>query len=560
MKNKFLSKKAVKKYIALGLVVSAMSTELIGCGNSDNSKKEEAQSAQQSSKETKTTKITYNYEQPLNIIDDNYRNYYEIFVYSFNDSNGDGIGDLKGIEQKLDYLKDMGINGIWLTPIMPSTTYHKYDVKDYCGIDPQYGTLEDFKSLVKEAHKRGINVITDMVFNHSSSQHKWFKEATDYLKGLKDNEKPDSSKCKYVDYYHFSTEQENDTYYQVPGTKYYYEGSFWSEMPDLNLSNKAVMNEINHISKFWMDMDVDGFRMDAIIHYSETDSKFNIETVKKIFDYCKKKDKDFYMVSEVWANESVIADYYGSKTPSMFNFDASSVEGCIEKTALGSFSAENLVGKMLEYQEKYAENNPDFIDAPFLTNHDQVRVANNLQGDLTKLKQAGGLLLMMNGSPFLYYGEEVGMGSTGQEDENKRLPMNWSKTDTTGMCEPATNADKSYEQTADPVDVQLKDDASLLNYYKRALRIRNENPEIARGKITQINSLTSGNQAAIIKEFNKSQVGIVYNTSEESITVDISGSELEGMNIRGYLTTEGDEVTMDNNKITIPARGICLLK
>lgn len=120
--------------------------------------------------------VGYKYEQELNIIDDNYRNYYEIFVYSFCDSNGDGIGDLKGVTSKLDYIKDMGFNGIWLMPIMPSTTYHKYDVTDYCAIDPQYGTMDDFDELVAECNKRGIKLILDLVMNHSSAKHPWFTE------------------------------------------------------------------------------------------------------------------------------------------------------------------------------------------------------------------------------------------------------------------------------------------------------------------------------------------------------------------------------------------------
>lgn len=121
--------------------------------------------------------ILYEYEQELNIIDDNYRNYYEIFVYSFYDSDGDGIGDLNGVIEKLDYVQEMGFNGIWLMPVMPSTTYHKYDVTDYYGIEPEYGTMEDFERLVEECHKRDIRLIIDFVMNHSSSKHPWFLEA-----------------------------------------------------------------------------------------------------------------------------------------------------------------------------------------------------------------------------------------------------------------------------------------------------------------------------------------------------------------------------------------------
>ncbi|MDE6940777.1 MAG: alpha amylase, partial [Lachnospiraceae bacterium] len=128
--------------------------------------------------------IVYEYEQELNIIDDNYRNYYEIFVYSFYDSDGDGIGDLNGVIQKLDYIQEMGFNGIWMMPIMQSPTYHKYDVVDYCSIDEAYGTVEDFQKLVEECHKRDINVVIDFVINHSSSEHQWFADACAYLKDL----------------------------------------------------------------------------------------------------------------------------------------------------------------------------------------------------------------------------------------------------------------------------------------------------------------------------------------------------------------------------------------
>jgi len=158
--------------------------------------------------------VPYNYVQELNIIDDNYRNFYEIFVYSFYDSDGDGIGDINGIISKLDYINDgddstdsdLGFNGIWLMPIMPSTTYHKYDVKDYYNIDPQYGTLEDFKKLIKECKARDIKLIIDLVFNHTSAQHPWFTQAVHYLESLKEGEEPDLTVCPYVGYYNFAKE------------------------------------------------------------------------------------------------------------------------------------------------------------------------------------------------------------------------------------------------------------------------------------------------------------------------------------------------------------------
>lgn len=203
--------------------------------------------------------IPYDYKQELNIIDDNYRNFYEIFVGSFYDSDGDGIGDINGVISKLDYINDgddktdmdLGLNGIWLMPIMPSTTYHKYDVTDYYNIDPQYGTLEEFKRLVEECHKRGIDLIIDLVFNHTSGKHPWFTEAVSYLESLEEGQEPDLEECPYVGYYNFTKEYNgSDAYHKVGNSKWYYEGIFWDQMPDLALGNEKVRKEIEEIAKF----------------------------------------------------------------------------------------------------------------------------------------------------------------------------------------------------------------------------------------------------------------------------------------------------------------------
>ena len=546
-----------KKFISTILILCMLATLLVGCG-SRNDVSLGTETVENIGVSTETD--NYKYEQELNIIDDNYRNYYEIFVYSFYDTDGDGIGDINGVTEKLDYIKDMGFNGIWLMPIMPSTTYHKYDVVDYCNIDKQYGTLEDFKKLLKEAHARDIRVTIDFVMNHSSSQNPWFLEACSYLKTLGENEEPDASVCPYVDYYHFSR-QGKDGYKIVTGTNWYYEAWFDYIMPDLNWESDALKEEFEKIADFWIDLGVDGFRMDAAMHFEENEVDFNTEILNWFYTYCLSKNPDFYMVSEVWSDKSTIANYYASLTPSMFNFSVCGAEGPIIKAARSGKSASKFVDAMIDYQNTYSAKNPDFIDAPFLSNHDQVRVANSMPGNTNSLKMAAGLLLTMNGSPFVYYGEEIGMMSTGQKDENKRLPMVWSKTDLSGMTNGPSNSDKEFEAVKLGVDEQEQDPDSLLNFYKRALRIRNENPEIARGTVEKINSLCSGSQAAITKTYEGSVVGIVYNISlEEAISVDLTGTALEGMNIRGYMSTTGAEVTIDGQILDMPAGTICVLK
>ena len=506
-------------------------------------------------------KISYDYEQELHIIDDNYRNYYEIFVYSFYDSDGNGIGDLQGVIQKLDYVEYMGFNGIWLMPIMQSNTYHKYDVLDYKSIDRSYGNIEDFKQLVEECHKRGIRLVIDMVINHTASGHPWFKEACDYLRGLEKGQEPDLTECPYVGYYNFAKEKVNNTYYPVSGLQGWdYEGSFWSEMPDLNLNNEEVRKELEEVADFWIDLGVDGFRMDAAAHFTEYDNGANTEVLKWFFGYCKEKNPDFYMVSEVWAGLSSIAQYYGSQSQSMFNFDAGQAEGILASVAKGSKKAVDLVERMLTYQTEFSVQNENYIDAPFLTNHDMVRISNALANKEDNLKMAAGLLMMMNGNPFVYYGEEIGMASKGTKDESKRIAMFWSEKNTEGMTRNPSGADLGIKSAFAAVDEQEKDGHSLLNYYRRAIRLRNENPEIARGTIAKIAFLCNGHQAAITKTWEGSTIAIIYNTAAEDAEINIGASELADMGIRGYLTLNGEKITLKNGILKMPAKSICILK
>lgn len=501
----------------------------------------------------------YPYEQELQIVDDNYRNYYEIFVYSFYDSDGDGIGDLNGVTQKLDYIQDMGFNGIWLMPVFQSTTYHKYDITDYMQIDSEYGSTEDMQNLIEECHKRGIRIILDFVMNHTSSQHLWFTQACEYLEQLPRGAEPDEKECPYVGYYHFANEQKQD-YYQVKNTDWYYEGVFWSEMPDLNLENEQLRAELEQIASYWIGMGIDGFRMDAAMHFEENDTTANTEILNWFYEYCLNQNPDFYMVSEVWANEATVADYYASGTPSMFNFDLADKEGKLIKAARGTYKAANLVQSMLKYQTDFAAKNPDYIDAPFITNHDMGRVANALRNDPDDLKMAGGLLMTLSGNPFVYYGEEIGMSSAGTKDENKRLPFIWSDTDTAGMTKGPKDADAGITSAFAGVEEQQADLDSILNYYKRALRLRNENPELARGTIEAVETLCDGHQAVITKTWEDSTIAVVYNTSDEAIEVNLAGSAIDSMAIRGYLTLHGEAITLENGVLTMPAQSICIMK
>lgn len=507
-------------------------------------------------------------QEALNIIDDNYRNYYEIFVGSFYDSDGDGMGDLKGVIEKLDYINDgddktdtdLGFNGIWLMPVMPSNTYHKYDVKDYYNIDEAYGTMEDMEQLIEECHNRGIKLIMDLVFNHTSASHPWFTEACEYLKNLPKGEEPDASKCQYVDYYNFAKDKSGiSTWHQVGNSDYYYECMFWDQMPDLNLDNEKVRKEIEDIASFWLNKGVDGFRLDAAKEYFSGQVDKNVEVLSWFSDYVKSVDKDAYIVAEVWENSDTIAQYYASGVTSLFDFPMSQTDGWIGEAVRGTTGDKSFTEAVESLDNKYRAQNPDYIDAPFISNHDTARVGAQYAYNEEQVKYAAGLLLTQGGSPFVYYGEEIGMASGGKKDENKRLAMYWSKEDQKGMTNDPVGADQVEPEFA-PVDEQMEDEYSIYNYYKKAVRIRNTYPEIARGEMQPVTGISQENVSAMTKTWEEETIGIIYNSSEEEQTITLKDMGMENMSVCNSLTVGEDEVDSSKDEIKMPPYSIVFLK
>ena len=510
----------------------------------------------------------YPYNHALNIINDNYRNYYEIFVGSFYDSNGDGMGDLNGVMQKLDYLNDgddamdvdLGFNGIWLMPVMPSPSYHKYDVTDYYGIDPAYGTLEDFQNLVNACHDRGIKIIIDFVFNHTSAQHPWFLQALSYYENLGSGEQPDFEACPYAAYYHFSTEKAGATgWHRAGNSDWYYEGIFWDQMPDLALENEAVRRELESAAAFWLELGVDGFRLDAVKEYFSGRPEANNEVLRWFNDYVLSVKPGAYLVGEAWETTlSGVAPYYKSGMLSFFNFPLAQATGNVAAVIKRGEGA-SLAALLTQSANAYGEVNPNFIDAPFLSNHDTSRISAQYINDASKMKLAAGLLLTMNGSVFVYYGEEIGMNSKGDKDENKRLPMHWSNTALTGIPKPPVGADEVTQKFA-ALDEQQEDRASIYSYYKRALRIRNENPEIARGVAKEVPALTSGGVCAVSKTYQNSTVLLVYNIGGEAANVSLAGTQYQGYTLYGYLTVNETPAVLEGGTLSLPAYAVAVLK
>ena len=558
-----------KKWISLVLTLVTATALFTGCGkedtgndgldsNADTSVDTGEESEQNA---TKPEIAPYAYEDEINIIDDQYRNYYEIFVYSFFDEDGDGIGDLQGVIDKLDYVADMGFNGIWLMPIMKSTTYHKYDVVDYYAIDREYGTMEDLQELIDACHDRGIKLILDLMLNHTSSQHEWFTTACEYLKNLPEGQDANAEECPYVDYYHFEKLEgkKKSGYYPVGDSEWSYEGVFWSEMPDLNLDNEAVRKEFEAIAAFYLDMGIDGFRLDAAKEFFSGNAGKNTEVLSWFSDYVTGYKEGAYLVGEVWENFTTIQLYYESGMTSFFDFPMSQHNGKVASILKGQSEASSWGTTLESIHAEYSVKNSDYIAAPFLSNHDTGRWANTMVNNEDHIKYGAGLLLSMTGNPFVYYGEEIGMPSSGSKDENKRLPMIWTYETNRGKTQGPKNADSGIDYKFADVQTQIEDELSILNYYKRAVRIRNENPEIARGIVSSYPEYSGATLCVISKEYDGNVIYVVYNMGEETDTFDVKAA-FGDVAICDYLTVDGSEVTFTDGVLSLPKYSICYLK
>lgn len=489
-----------------------------------------------------------------NVPDDNYRTYYEVFVYSFCDSNGDGIGDLKGLQSKLDYLQELGITGLWLMPIHPSTTYHKYNVSDYYEIDPAYGTMEDMDALLADCNKRGIRVILDLVVNHTGYDHPWFQAAADYLRTLPKDLEADNAACPYLDYYHFSREAGR----KLEGTDYYYEAMFSQDMPDLNLDNPQVRTEIEKIMKFWLDKGAAGFRLDAAKEFFTGRVSKNVEVLSWLQKAATDIKEDAYLVAEVWDNFANVTAYYESGISSIFNYPFGDASGKIISVVRGAGNPAmvSTYATALEKADKaYLGKNPDYIDAPFLSNHDVGRIAGFCGQDMDRTKLAGAMNIFMGGSCFIYYGEEIGMIGSGN-DPSKRAPMYWNGAGDAGMTQPPPECTVPVYPFPS-LEEQRNTDGSVYNYYRQAIAIRNAIPAIARGRVTAETGLNAGCVSAQRKTWNDQSCIILMNIAAEAATVDLSG--YADWAIAATLETGEETVSISDSSLQLPPYAIAIL-
>jgi glycosidase len=417
---------------------------------------------------------------------------YEVFVRSFFDSNDDGVGDLNGLIAKLDYINDgdsnvqtdLGARCIWLMPVAASPSYHGYDATNYYRVNPDYGSNDDFKRLVTAAHQRGIRVLVDMVLNHASSEHPYFKDA------LLNPASP------YRDWFRWSPSKPaltgpwgQQVWHRSPVREEYYYGIFWEGMPDLNYQNPAVREEANEVATFWLEeMGVDGFRLDAIPYLVEEGERLagTTGTHTLLRDYAahtRRVAPAVFTIGEVWDSTGAMLPYYPDQLDAHFAFELSdAILGAVSKG-----SAKDLLTGYLRLQGEL----PAERWSPFLRNHDQTRTLTVLGGDMARAKLAATLLLTLPGLPFVYYGEEIGM--TGDKpDPRIRTPMHWDRSPAAGFTRAIPWEPLHADSFSANVEAQNADPNSLLNLHRRLIHLRASHQALGSGELVP---LTASNDA-----------------------------------------------------------------
>lgn len=459
--------------------------------------------------------------------------FYEIFVGSFSDSNGDGVGDLKGIEQKLDYLDDLGVSYLWLTPIHPSNTYHKYNVDDYYDIDPSFGTLADFDSLIAKAKEKGIGIILDMVFNHTGVTSKWFEE---FRKAIVSK---DPSNPYYNDY--SVSRNPGSGYTLIQSVGCYVETNFDSSMPELNWDSEHVRTELKNIQDFWLDHGVAGFRYDAVKYYYCSnnngnivgDDEKNLEAMTYLANCAKAKKEDVYLVGENWVEDISNIAYLTQSGMNIFNFPtcgltaAGSAGKMVTKGGEGQFSS-----TVASHQAILKEKGADLCY--FVSNHDMDRwgaYRKGLKLATEARKCMASAYLLTPGTPYMYYGEEISMlgsrGSNEMTDAMRRQAMVWGEGDTHLCNQPERYAVK--EQTEDSVKAALEDPWSVLNHYRKVLSIRNKYKDLFRKGTFEALNVGSARATGFKITLNNETYYLVHNTNsaQESIELPKEASIIE---------------------------------
>src|SRR5579871_335485 len=498
--------------------------------------------------------------------------FYELHVKAFYDSNGDGIGDFRGLMEKLDYLQDLGVDCLWILPFYPSPLRDDgYDISDYGGVHPSYGTLADFRAFLRAAHHRRIRVITDLVMNHTSDQHPWFQEARR------------SPKSRYRNYYVWSqtyqkyadariiftdTERSNWSWDMEAGAYYWHR--FFSHQPDLNYDNPAVRREMKKVIHFWLDMGVDGFRMDAVPYLYEREGT-NCENLEETHGFLRevreavdKSHPGRILLCEANQWPQDVRAYFGEgdECHMAFNFpvmprlfmslrreDRHPIVDIIEQTP--GIPAPSQWGLFLRNHdeltlEMVTDEERDYMYHEFATDPRMKlnlgirrRLAPLMGNGRRQIELLTSLLFTLPGSPIMYYGDELGMGDNIYLGDRNgvRTPMQWSGDRNAGFSRADTAAlysplimDPVYGYQAVNVEAQQRSPSSLLNWNKRMIRIRKRYPVFGRGSIEFL-CPENRKVLAYLRSDGEQTVLVVANLSRFSQPVELDLQRFQGMNM-----------------------------
>ncbi|MDP9045957.1 MAG: maltose alpha-D-glucosyltransferase [Pseudomonadota bacterium] len=451
---------------------------------------------------------------------------YQLNVKAFYDSNGDGVGDFKGVTSKLDYVKDLGVNTIWLMPFYPSPLRDDgYDISDYHDVHPQYGTLADFKEMLEEAHRRDLKVITELVINHTSDQHPWFQAARRAPKGSPERDFYvwSETDTRYAGTRIIFTDTETSNWTYDPLAKAYYWHRFFSHQPDLNFDNPQVLEAIFKTMRFWLDMGVDGFRLDAIPYLIEREGTNNEnlpEThaiIKQLRAAIDASYKNRFLLAEANQWPEDVREYFGDgdECHAAYHFP-------LMPRMYMAIAQEDRF-PLTEIMQQTPDIPPNCQWAIFLRNHDELtlemvtskerdymyltyaadprarinlgirrRLAPLMDNDTDRIKLMNSLLLSRRGSPIVYYGDEIGMGDNVfiGDRNGVRTPMQWTPDRNAGFSRadpqrlylpPIMDAVYGYE--ALNVEAQQREPASLLNWMRRMLTVRKSSKAFGRGDL-----------------------------------------------------------------------------
>jgi trehalose synthase len=495
---------------------------------------------------------------------------YQIHVRSFFDSNSDGVGDFPGLTARLDYVQDLGVSAIWLLPFYPSPLKDDgYDISDYCAVNPAYGTLDDFRTFIEAAHARGLRVLTELVINHTSDQHPWFQRARRAPKGSPERDfyvwsetghEYDEARIIFID-----SEISNWTW--DPVAKAYFWHRFYSHQPDLNFDNPLVIREVKNVLNFWLDLGVDGFRLDAVPYLIEregTDGENVPEThrvLKMIRAEVERRNPDCVLLAEANQMPKDTLPYFGNGDechmafhfplmPRMFiavaQEDSTPIVEVVESTmrlpdncqwAIFLRNHDELTLEMVTNDER------DYM-WHFYATHRRLRInlgirrrlATLLDGDRRRIELLNGLLFSMPGTPVLYYGDEIGMGDNpflGDRD-GVRTPMQWSpdrnagfsKSDTVALYLPPV-VDPLFGYEAVNAEVQKRIRSSLLNWTRWMIRVRNAHQAFGRGDFKFLHP-ENHKVLAYLRCFGEEKILCVANLSETMQAAQLDLSSLAG--------------------------------